>query len=253
MWAFPPRQLLLEKGGLHIWRASLSLPATVRERLEGVLSASEQQRCRRFTRPEDRARCAAARAALRIVLSKYLTPDPRGLSITAGPSGKPSLKGSTGADGIQFNMSHAGNLALIAVSRGMRVGIDIERIREVRNMESILRDFFSEQEQDYLRSRRGKERIRAFFLLWTRREAAAKAAGIGLFDSFVRFTLSPRDRASSGFGVALPQPGARAGRTESWWIRDLTPAPRHAGAVCVEGQNIEPTFWRLHDWWGVET
>ena len=257
-WALPPPQLVLEQGSLHIWRALLDLSAAVHTRIVRVLSANERKQCERFLRPGDRARCAAARASLRIVLAKYLPEDPRALSIAVEASGKPFLDCSTGAGGgadppmhhrakgVQFNISHAGDLALIAVSRGMRVGIDVERIREVRGTEAILNGFFSEREQEYLRSREPEERTRTFFLLWTRREAAAKAVGRGLFDSFARFTLSPFDRDRSGFRVELP-PGIPTGGTETWWMRDLIPAPGFAGALCVEQENTVPSFWTLQN------
>jgi 4'-phosphopantetheinyl transferase len=242
MWALPPRQPLLKQGSLHIWRASLALPAEERERLEGLLSAQERARCDRFVRPADRARYAASRASLRIVLSKYLLKDPRALSFTAGSSGKPSLDCENPS--IQFNLSHAGDLALIAVIRGRRVGIDVERVREV-DIEAVLDSFFSLQEATWLRSRERELRRQAFFLLWSRREAAAKALGIGLFDCFARVVLPTPDRARSGFRVELPDADAPPALTQDWWMRDLCPAPGYAGAVCVEGENAKPLFWRL--------
>ncbi len=258
-WAVPPRKLFLEPGSLHIWRASLGVTSPMRERMMGVLTDKEREQCGRFLRPADRARCAAARASLRMVLAKYLPGDPRALPFAVAASGKPYLDYSAGtndaaaalarhgADGIQFNLSHAEDCALIAVSRGMSVGIDVERMRDLKDMEAILHGFFSDQEQSFVRAHEGEERTRAFFLLWTRREAAAKAVGIGLFDLFARVTLPPVGHSRSGFRVMLPRPAARTAGTESWWIRDLLPAPGHAGALCVEGENAEPSLWSLQD------
>jgi 4'-phosphopantetheinyl transferase len=188
------------------------------------------------------------------VLARYLLEDPRALSITAGTSGKPRLEGADPS--IQFNISHAGDLALIAVARGLRVGIDVESVREVSDREAILDGFFSEQETAWLRSCRRKEQTRAFFILWTRREAAAKALGIGLFDCFARFSLPRHDFAGSGFRVALPEiaprysadfPDTPAGPAGDWWIRDLRPFPGYAGAACVERENPRPLLWKLQD------
>jgi len=163
------------------------------------------------------------------------------LSIRAGPTGKPRLDGADSS--IQFNVSHAGDLALIAVARGLRVGIDVESIREVTDVDAILDGFFSEQETAWLRSCEDDERTRAFFLLWTRREAAAKALGTGLFDCFARFTLPRSDYDGSGFRVELAD--APAGPARTWWMRDLLPAPGYAGAVCVEQDNPQPLLWKL--------
>jgi 4'-phosphopantetheinyl transferase len=244
MWALPPWQMLLKPGSLHIWRASLDLPEGKRGRLEGLLSEGERDKCARLVRAADRTRCAASRGSLRVVLAKYLGRDPRTLSLTPGTSGKPGLDGVNPS--IQFNVSHAGDLGLIAVTRGLRVGIDIERVRDVPDVEGILNDFFSPQESAHVRSRTGKERTRAFFRLWTRREAAAKALGIGLFDCFARVELPTPDHVGSGFRVGLPELDTPAGRTGDWWMRDLLPAPGYAGAVCMEQVNAKPLYMRLN-------
>ncbi len=243
MWALPSRQILLEPESVHIWRAPLTLPAEKREPLEALLSTEERDQCMRLVRGADRLRCAASRGSLRTVLAKYLGEDPRALSFTKATSGKRSLEGANPP--LQFNISNSGDLGLIAVTRRLRVGIDIERIKDVPNWEGVLNDFFSQEETTFVRSHRGKGRTRAFFLLWTRREAAAKALGIGLFDCFARVVLPAPGHAPSGFSVRLPDPDSPAGPTREWWLRDLLPAAGYAGAVCTEQLNAAPLFLRL--------
>jgi len=241
MWALPPRRLFLEQGGLHIWRATLDLLPEEQGILEDLLSEEEKGQCGRFVRPADRARAVVSRASLRLVLAQYLGGDARGLAIRAGPSGKPLL--DCADPSIQFNISHTGDMALIAVTRGLRVGIDIELIREVPEIDAIIDSFFSAPEAAWFLSREKDERTRAFFLLWTRREAAAKALGIGIYESFARFTLPPADQAGPGFRAEMRD--AAEDPAGTWWIRDLLPAPGYAGAVCVEKDNPKPLFWIL--------
>src|SRR5512137_722113 len=94
MWSRPPRELSLSEGELHVWRMSL-VPSPDLARLAGeVLSEKEKERCARFVRDEDRARCAAARAALRVVLSRYVSQPPGSLPIMVGKFGKPYLSAS---------------------------------------------------------------------------------------------------------------------------------------------------------------
>jgi len=230
----------LQPGCLHLWRAALDLPAAVRERLDGVLTPREHEQCGRFVRAGDRARCSAARGSLRIVLSKYISAQPQSLPIAAEASGKPFLASSD----LHFNVSHSDDLAVIAVCRGLRIGVDIERIREIRDMHAMLDAFFSRDEQAFLLSRTGEERTRFFFLLWTRREAAAKAVGLGIYEAFTRFSLPLQGREMTGFTVELPQ-RREDGGSASWWIRDLDPAPGFAGALCVERANPEPLLYDL--------
>ena len=241
MRATPPEQLSLEPGCLHVWRASLDLPDTARARLDGVLTPDERAQCGRFVRAGDRAQCSAARGSLRIVLSKYISAQPQSLPIEAGASGKPFLVSSD----IHFNVSHSGDLAVIAVSRGLRIGVDIERVREVRDMDAILDAFFSSDEQASLRSRAGEERTRFFFSLWTRREAAAKAVGLGIYEAFARITLPLRGPGTPGFEVDLPAQPTGNGENAAWWMRDFDPAPGFAGALCIEQANPEPSLFDL--------
>jgi 4'-phosphopantetheinyl transferase len=242
MWVPPPRQPFLEQGRVHVWRASLSLPAAAQMRCESLLSADEHEQCSRYVQSVDRVRAAAARGSLRIVLAKYTDEDPRALPIATGAYGKPFLERTAE---IQFNISHTDDRALIAVSRGIRVGIDIERIREVRNLDTILDAFFGDEERASLLPREGRDRTRAFFVLWTRREACAKAMGLDLFDFLARFTLAPFDRNESGTRVELAPAAAPTREAEVWWMRDISPARGYAGALCTERENPTPSFWNL--------
>src|ERR1700750_2685901 len=75
-----------------------------------VLDDAERARAARFAHAREGRRWAAARAALRAVLGERLGLEPALVRFTYGPRGKPA------AEGVRFNLSHAGPLALIAVS-----------------------------------------------------------------------------------------------------------------------------------------
>lgn len=258
-WLSPPAHPELLPGQVHLWRVSLAPPSTTLELLEGLLSPQERERCHRFHREGDRRRSIVTRAALRRVLSLYLGEEPQRLHIRQGPSGKPFLAGPeqiaipsrpVGAAAppeaapLEFNLSDSAEMALVAVSRERRVGVDIERLREVSGMEAVLERFFSEEEQQFVRSLGHEKRRRAFFALWTRKEAAAKALGWDLFSALARFSLPPAVPSPSGFLVRLPSEPA-GGR---WLVRDLAPAHGYAGAVCVEGEGAGFVFYRFAGW-----
>lgn len=132
---------------------------------EPILSAAEELRAARFRFESDRARWIRAHSALRSILSECSGIPARELSFAAGPHGKPSLNGGRG---IEFSLSHSGEWAMVAVTRGTPVGVDIERIRENVNMAPLLQ-------------RLGETNLagdrKALFETWTRREAMTKAAG----------------------------------------------------------------------------
>jgi 4'-phosphopantetheinyl transferase len=119
--------MTIDPGSVHIWLFSLAPTSEELGRLEGLLSTEEKGLCGRLVRAVDRARCAASRGSVRAVLSRYVDEDPRSLSFTKGMNGKPGLEGVSPT--IEFNVSNTGDLGLVAVSRGLRVGIDVERVR----------------------------------------------------------------------------------------------------------------------------
>ena len=236
-WRDPPRRLGLRPGCLHLWLASLSTRPGDLARLERLLSPEERLEARRFHRPADRLRSVAARAALRTILAAYLQERPQSLRLTTEPSGKPCL------DGLQFNLSHAGNLALVAVSKEKRIGVDIEKLRELPAMQAVLSYIFTDEERAFVESHSGEHNTRAFFLIWNRREAAAKALGLDLLASFSRLEIPVAAHSATGFLVPLIRTsGLPVG--EDWWLRDFRPAPGYAGALCLEGGSAELSWWR---------
>ncbi|HTA43203.1 MAG TPA: hypothetical protein VK789_12195 [Bryobacteraceae bacterium] len=133
------------------------------------ISEDEAARANRFKFDADRVRWIRARSALRMILSRYAGEDPGNLVFAYGKHGKPSIPFSH----VQFNLSHAGDWAIIAVSRSIPVGVDIERMRLSVDMAALLR-------------RLGEADLPPtepeLYQSWTRREARSKAAGGALFD-----------------------------------------------------------------------
>ncbi len=133
--------------------------------LTGLLSEAEIARAARFRSEKDRRYWTNARSALRTILAIYTGKRPESLRFVSNEHGKPSLDP---AAGIDFNLSHAGDFALIAVSTAVPVGVDIERIRTNVDIAALLRRL---GETGYLRA------IPELYHRWTRREARSKAAG----------------------------------------------------------------------------
>jgi len=212
---------------VHLWRAELppALGAGRARRLAALLPEEDLARCERCRLPHAGARALAARAALRAVLGACLGVDPREVPLLEG-RGKPRLAGELEGE-LDFSLSHSGGLALLAVGRGVRVGADIERLRPVPFLDVVVERFFGEPEREELRNLRGAERRRAYFRLWTRREAAAKALGLGILEHFRRFPEWTAELLEAG----------------NWRIADLRPARGYAGAVCREGKAAITGFW----------
>jgi len=230
-WEDPPSQPELRSGRLHLWLVTLSTEPGDLARLERFLSPEEKLETRRLHLPSVRLRSVSARAALRTILGAYLQEPAQALRLAAGPAGKPCL------DGLQFNLSHAGDLALVAVSKDRRVGVDIENLRESPSLQDVVAHIFTAEERRFVESRVDQHRTQAFFLIWNRREAAAKALGMDLLASFSRLEVPVAAYSPTGFLVPLI-------KGEDWWLRDLSPAPGYVGALCLEGGPAELAWWR---------
>src|SRR5688572_1477810 len=114
----------------HVWMASLDQPADLIAKLAPLLSEDERQRAERFHRPIDRWRFIAGRGILRKIISAYLALDPDEVRFVYNEYGKPFISTDQDRGALSFSLSHSNGMALYAVARGRRVGVDIEYMRE---------------------------------------------------------------------------------------------------------------------------
>ena len=214
---------------IHIWCTSLEQPVSLFQRL---LSVGERIRAERFHFEEHRKYFIIRRGILRTILGYYLGVEPSRLQFCYGKNEKPALAGTLGKGKINFNLSHSEGLALYALARYHEIGVDIEYIRDVPEMEQIVERYFSAGEKDVFRSLPDHKRKEAFFNWWTRKEAFIKATGDGLSWPLDRFDVS-----------LVPDEPARLlkidGESETasrWLIHELKPAPGFAAAFAAEGR-----------------
>ncbi|MEO6306276.1 MAG: 4'-phosphopantetheinyl transferase superfamily protein [Nitrospiraceae bacterium] len=171
----------IEPNTIHLWGIDLDGSPRCQERCAQWLDEEEQRRAARLVREEDRRRYVFAHGGLRAVLSRYLGISPGIIAMHRSEGGKPSLtKEREGDSAITFNMSHAYGRALIAVSTGQEVGVDLERIRSDVEAAKLSERFFAPFEHAAIIQLRQKQRIARFFRYWVAKEAVLKAQGIGL-------------------------------------------------------------------------
>ncbi len=223
----PPR---LDQNAIHLWYVGLDVASAVLQRLKAHLSLDERMHAASMASPEAKLRFAVTRGVLRSILGSYLKVAPESLVITQGPWGKPEL-GDASADTIRFNVSHAGDHAVVAVTEAREVGVDIECDRPITHLERLARRMLAPSEWEALQSTRPAERPTCLLGFWTRKEALAKARGVGIFRCGMRsIDLGPLPRDVHWRSI---RPSDDAG---SWSLRSFDlPAPDCMGAVCVEG------------------
>ena len=214
LWVVELGTATVEAGQFHPASAIFD-PLVDPHRRRAATSADERERASHFRSRHHAERFLSAHGALRLILARYLARDPLALRFSTGAWGKPALEGET----LEFNLSHSGELALIAVARTRRVGVDVETLRAVPELAGIATSVCSPGERAALDALEAQERDVAFLAMWTRKEALAKMTGEGI-------RAVARDVCLDEQGDCKLVP-----------LRDL---PGYAACVAAEG-----TTWRL--------
>ena len=234
-WHLSPTAPGLEADEVHVWRVQLNQGLAQIHTLLPTLATEERERAERYKFQQHRQKFIVARGFLRKILGSYLDMEPGHVSFCYNAYGKPALDPTSGLDILHFNLSRSHDLALVAVTLGREIGIDLEYVRPNFANEQIAEHFFSSQEVATLRSLPKKLQERAFFTCWTRKEAYVKGTGLGLSLPLDKFDVS-----------IIPGEPARLLRTtwdpleaSRWFLLDLDPRPGYVGALAVTGTRIE--------------
>jgi 4'-phosphopantetheinyl transferase len=183
-WPPGPRTPPPPSDEVHVWRVELeghSAPAAELLPTAELLPADERQRSLRIRRPGSAARWAASRWALRMLLSRYLDEDPAAIALTSGEHGKPAL--AEAPERLAFNLSHSGALALVALTIGREVGVDVEAIDPARDLTALAERSLDPAVVAAVRAAPPGRRPRVFYEAWARHEALAKCLGTGIWSA----------------------------------------------------------------------
>ncbi|MCG8469130.1 MAG: 4'-phosphopantetheinyl transferase superfamily protein [Gemmatimonadetes bacterium] len=213
-----------------MWRIRLDASPSSLDIARRTLSQDEHARAARFRVDEARDAYVASHVALRSILAAYVRREPADLVFELGEHGKPRLADARAEPALRFNLTHSADLALCIVGTDGAVGIDVERVASVRNLDRLAERHFSESELAEWTDLSSEDRQAGFYRVWTRKEALLKAAGLGL--------SRPLERVDS-IGGRLD--GAR------YWLRDIAVGEGFRGAVACERV---PTAVRCYIWEG---
>ena len=244
-WNGAPAQLRWPRDEVHVWRTTLDWAPASLAGLKQVLSPDERARVDRFFFEKDQRSHLVSRGWLRVLLSRYLDVPADQLAFDYGTYGKPRLAGHTTLSShqapLQFNVSHSGELVLIAVTADSALGVDVERIRPDTEAVELAERYFSIHERAALAGLPPAQQHGAFFNGWSRKEAFIKACGMGLsmpLDSF-DVSLVPDEPAQL---IATRPDADEAGR---WTMRAFDVAEGYKAALVAEGSGWELKLW---DW-----
>lgn len=227
----PHKRISIQENEVHVWTVSLAAPAIEAERLPTLLSDDERMRTGRFRFVEHATRYTVARASLRRILSRYTDTAPELLRFKYTANGKPFFANGP----IHFNLSHSCDVAVVAVSRGREVGVDVEQIRRDNDLLDIAAHYFAPEERAALRLLSTEERRFGFFRCWTRKEAYLKARGDGMSLDLHAFSVSLGPNEPAALIASAEGPA----ELKRWKLADLKLQDGYAAALAVEGHRCD--------------
>lgn len=204
---------------IDIWLFSLE---NLRDEEKNLLNTEEQTRANRYHFERHRRRFTVARSKMRKILAAYLSIETKAsaLQFETNDHGKPMLLSHSG---LEFNLSHSGDMALLAVGKEFPMGIDLEFFSG-RPYQGIAKNLFSEQELEAFMKLPDFYKPQAFFHVWAQKEAFIKAYGMGLSYPTKRFSVPVLPPTDAVIYDPLHQ--------RDWKMKSFMPLPACAAAIC---------------------
>lgn len=177
-------QIKLMQEEVHIWCIRWKEVIPVFEYYQLMLDQKEKEKMEEYYFYEDRMRYVAGKVITKLVLIQYLEEEE--ISFLSHKFGKPYYKSISGKQDIEFNISHSGEMILVAFSRDAKIGVDIQEIIDCSEYLEIARSFFEPEEVKNIEESNSKE---LFFQYWSAKEAYLKAIGVGLLKGMSFFSV----------------------------------------------------------------
>lgn len=232
-WQNPPAsQPTLPENDVHIWRADLSDPPENLDIYFRYLSAEEHARAARFYFEHLRQRFILSHSLLRILLGGYLGFEPSAISFESAERGKPHLSGELTSCGLEFNLAHSGDMALFGFRRGASLGVDIEHLRPMPDLERVAARYFSLHEQEQLSQLPAHKKVDGFFKCWTCKEAFIKNIGDGLYYPLDQFEVD----VDPDQPACLLRVASDPHETSHWLMEYFLAGESYPSALAIRGE-----------------
>jgi 4'-phosphopantetheinyl transferase len=227
-----------------------------------VLSVHERERALRFMQKQHQMQFIITHGILRKLIAAYLQVDAAAISFSQNAYGKPGVKpgvkslqptteknndlvvDSEDLIPLQFNLSHAKNLAVFAFTLNNPIGIDVEFVKNKIDFIDIARRFFAPREVEAILQMPDtvSQKI-AFFNCWTRKEAFIKAIGRGFSFPLNKFSVDVRAIASDEYAkIEIDDPGYNSAQ---WELFAFNPAPNYVGALAVMQKELSVKYFNF--------
>lgn len=230
---------ILKDGVTYVWWVNLQVAPEMVDSITRLLSAEERNRADRIADNAVYREFVVARSAARLLLASCTGCAPEELPLVTGRYGKLSV-GEIGP-GVEFNVSHSHGLALICLSRDRHVGVDLEHIHDVPDLDLIGTLTLTAGERAAISI--GSEPLETFFRCWVRKEAVVKAAGLGLSASLRDVEVTTSD------GPAIVRLRNAQDRPAEYEVINLKAPRGYEAAIACERSigDIVVRTWRWAD------
>lgn len=226
---------------VRVWCASLRRPHWELAKFANLLSADEKTRAERFYFARDCDRYIIGRGLLRTLLGGYLGRSPSTIQFTYGAYGKPALTEKINGRTLEFNLSNSNDMAVYIFNWDQPVGIDIEYIHPMKDMDDFALQFFTPDECALIRSLPPEQKQKTFFKLWTCKEAYLKANGSGLTTPLNQMEVSFTAEETASLIPLNDDPDQPA----RWHLELFIPAAGYQAALAREQDEKQVVFQQL--------
>ncbi len=216
----------LNTGEVHVVKVVIEETETF-EKCYAVLSEFERQRSLSFKFEEATKQYVVNQGMIRLLLGRYLGMEISEVSVGRREKGKPF---SLDDESLFFNTSNSGGLAVFAFSRDGEIGVDIEKVRPLDDLDEMIDVNFLPAERKFIRQFDDQKLVR-FFRFWTIKEAYLKAIGEGM-----RLTPDSISFAIEKDGVKFLSERGVFDFTD-WTIKEFTPAEGFVGTIVFKNSD----------------
>jgi 4'-phosphopantetheinyl transferase len=228
----------IEDNHIHVWQARIDTSSGFPEEILNTLSQDERERAHKFQFQKDREHYILRHYQLRLILSKYCGCQPHEIKFRYNSYKKPFIFMPEFKE-IKFNISFSHDLMLVGLNKHKDIGIDIEKVHEIHDLETLAVNNFSSQELKALNE--NLDKTKTFFTIWTRKEAFIKATGKGMYYPLKSFCVNIISTGSCERPVIFNRPI----KSRLWRIAELITSEGYIASLAIKSNKFQISYFQL--------
>lgn len=218
----------IKENEVHTWLIDMDKIINY-EDYEVFLNENERLRGKKLLSDKLKKNHIISHFATREILSYYLNIPLIQIPLTDTKFNKPYLRQNPLK--IEFNLTHSHDLALLAITKIFRIGIDIERMSPLQDQEDIEKLILSQKEHNWLFKRDDQEKCESFYRLWTAKEALMKGIGEGFHFGIENIDFEMPQYLSGRIGLVIH---SHPEESLEWTVLNFKPQEKYMGALATK-------------------